>query len=124
MKAAPATPLALAGLVITGAAGSLVPARAPNVNDPALPANRTLAVFAPSVSGENRTTAAQVPVLATMPVQVVDSTWKSAASVPVTDADVSAVPVELLVKVRVCDVELVSTAVFGNEANAGDTVAE
>ena len=67
------TPPAVAGLVMSGAARILVPVRTPRVADPPL-LNRTLAVFAPSDNGENRTAAVQVAKLATMPAQVVDIT--------------------------------------------------
>ena len=73
MKAEPFTPLAVAGLVMTGAAGTLFPVRLAEVDDPPL-LKRTLADLEPSDCGENRTAALQLAVLETIPLQVVETT--------------------------------------------------
>ena len=123
MKAEPATPPAVVGLLMTGAAGTLFPVRLAKVDDPPL-LKRILAVLAPSDCGVNRTAALQLAVLATIPLQVVETTWKSAISVPViSTAIMLIVPVELLINVTDCDGELVSTVVFGNDTGDGTIVA-
>ena len=104
---------------MTGAAGTLFPVRLAKVDDPPL-LKRTLADLEPSDCGENRTAALQLAVLATIPLQVVETTWKSAISAPViSTAIMLIVPVELLVNVTDCDGELVSTVVFGNDTGDG-----
>ena len=55
------------------AAPTALPVSPPRVMAPAPLAKRTLANLEPIVCGENRTAALQVPMLAIMPVQVVDS---------------------------------------------------
>ena len=55
------------------AAPTALPMSPPRVMAPAPLAKRTLADLEPIVCGEKRTTAVQVPMLAIMPVQVVDS---------------------------------------------------
>ena len=73
MKAEPFTPLAVVGLVMTGAGGTLVPVRLAKVDKPPL-SKRTFALLVPSDCGEKRTDAVQLVVLATMPAQVVEIT--------------------------------------------------